>query len=1680
VANRELPTALPDLPNPADTAAKRRKLFEVLRDRQERRSQPLTGRVLARYRASPAQRRIWFLDRAAPAASAHNHAAIVEISGRLTHTALRQALNDAVRRHASLRTRFFADARGVWQSILPRYDLPLPVIDARGAPERTDSFWLELAQRVNQKPFELEQEPGIRAAVLQLGETRQWLLLTIHHIVFDAWSSGVLVRDIGAVLEAFSAGRVSCLPELEAEYEAALQREQASAAEDEAASALRDYWQSRLAGLGAPIELPYDFARPAEETFAAGLEACRLAPELTQRLLAFARARRTTLAGLLLGALNVLVSKLSGASDICIGVPVAGRESADAESLIGCFVNTLAIRTRLSGVVRLDEALSRSWQAFSEAFLHQAAPFDQVVRWARAPGRPEFAPFFRILFNYRNVAMGAPAFGALQLKLLESRPASMLLDLSVEVAERGEQLEICIGYRKEQYLPSSIQRTLRQLEAILRALVQNSEVELAELDLDAPGSSAEPPVGLNQTEVSWPAQTLRELWQQRVAVSQDRLALSVSEQHFTYAALDRAARAVARALCASGLVDEGVVVLWLPRSWPALVAMLAVMHAGGVHLVLDPGAPRARIRSIWAEVKPAWVITTAQHRAELPNPSESEAAPRIIVLEEALASAAPGSLQSPSLERPQSRADQDRLVYLMATSGSTGAPKVVMATQRGLLNRLQWMWLSYPFASDEVCCQKTALGFVDSVTEIFAPLLAGVPLRLLPDDLVRNPRRLIHALARHGATRITLVPSLLDAVIEQLQHDGESLPTLRYCIASGETLPARTAARLGALLPRVRLLNLYGATEIAGDSTWEECSSRDSAQRVAIGRPIANTTIHVLDGTFRRVPSGARGEAYVGGAGLARGYFGRPDVTACRFVPNPFAAEPGERMYRTGDSVRLRGDERLEHLGRVDQQVKIRGHRVELAEVEGALGDHPAIARAAVVARAFGPRHAPGEDARLGLAAFLEFSGEPPSVRALRQFLRERLPESMVPSKWFLVSRMPLTTSGKIDRGALGGRVAGVSLEQAPPQSEAVTPNERELARLFAEVLQLQEVTAEGDFFDLGGHSLAVARLAVRVREVFGQELPLRAVFEHPTVRELSLYLAPVPSEPVRSPVSTISRLEGDAAPLSHAQESLWFLQRLDPSSVAYNETFIARRQGALNLAALEESFVHTFERHETLRTRFELSGGEPVQRITSSARVPIRVVDATALSDDVRHAGERLAQQVGRRPFDLAEPPVVRVLVARLSGSNFLVVLSLHHIVADAWSVRRLTDEIAEAYERIVRGLPLAREAASQVRYVDYAAWQRQHATAPRLSEQIEYWRSRLAGVSVLPALGRTPASSTAPCVRSLKFELSGPCVRALREFARARGATSFMVLLGAWMTVLSAASGQNDVAVGCPVANRPRRELEQVVGLFVNTLVLRCDVALDATFESLLEQVRRIALDAYANQDCPFELLVRELSPPRARARTPLYNAMLVFHAQPTNAPAFDLGWSLSMAPATMTKTDWLLTVTEHEAHWAATLEFDAARQSSSDAQRLLRDFTALLERVSGAPGEPLQAALVASSIAIAPRLPRVVPSALVPAPSVRHSATVPDTPVAARVAEICRSLLAKVDVSTELTFFELGGHSLSAVKFQLALEQAFPGAVTLQDLFDDLSLADLSRRIEGRLRSEEPMRTVREIDF
>jgi amino acid adenylation domain-containing protein/non-ribosomal peptide synthase protein (TIGR01720 family)/FkbM family methyltransferase len=1537
----ELPLrALFDAPTVAGLAAK---VEAALRDGAGEQPPPIRGvpRDGGALPLSFAQQRVWFVDQMEPGNSAYNMPAALRLRGALDVASLERALGELFRRHEALRTTYASVAGQPVQVIRPAEPFHLAVTDLSALEaEARERRPAELAAEEAVRPFDLAADVPVRASLLKLGADEHVLLFTVHHIAGDRWSMDVAVREASALYAAYATGRGSPLPEPEVQYAdfAAWQRAWMSGEVLERALA---YWRTQLQDVPRVLEVPTDRPRPAVQNGRAAVAGAPLDPATMDALRGIARREGATLHMVLLAAYAALLRHYTGQERMVIGLPLAARARAETEGMIGFFVNQLPLPLDLRGDPSFAELVRRVRAASMGAYAHGDVPVEvltQELRVERLPGRQ---PLVQTAFQIKTGADEDVVLAGIEVTPFETgEQIGVKLDLDLMVIDDAGGPLAQLTWDTNLWDASTAERLVAHYARLLRGAAADPTTRVGALPLmdDAERAWIAACAGGAEVRVD-PAWTLADAFAAQAARTPDRPAVSFAGETLTYAQLDARANRLAHVLRARGVGAESRVGVSLHRSLELPVALLAIAKAGGAYVPLDPTYPAERLAFMRTDAGLSVLVSDGALAAALPVDGA-----RLVRVDADRAEIDAAPCTAP----PAAGAGADSLAYVVYTSGTTGTPKGVAVPHRGVLRLVLGNGFA-DFGADQVFLHMAPVAFDASTFEIWGALLNGARLALYPAS-EPTLAGIEQAIRDEGVTTLWLTAGLFHLAVDERV---EMFAGVRQLLAGGDVLSPRHVSKVRRAHPGLRLINGYGPTESTTFAACHTVRDGDEAAPIPLGGPIGGTRAHVVDAALRPVPAGVPGELLLGGDGAARGYLNRPALTAERFVPDGFSDIPGARLYRTGDRVRLRGDGTLEFMGRTDFQAKIRGFRVEPGEVEAVLAAHPSVGDAVVLVR----EDTPGEKRLVGYV-----TGTGADAAALLEHLRERLPEYMVPAAMVVLSALPLNANGKVDRPALPAPEVEREGFVVPR-----TGTEKAMAGLFAELLGVDEVGADDDFFMLGGHSLLATQLQFRVREAFGVRLPLRDLFEGSTVSGAAARVDELCAEreaaaPTADPAADRGLPRADRSrplPVSFSQRRLWFVQQLDPRSPIYNMPYVLRVGGALDVVALERALAELARRHEPLRTVFAEVDGEPVQVIRDPAPMAVPVTDLRALPEGTRRAHAlRLMGEESARPFDLAAGPMMRATLVRTADEEHYLLVNLHHIVCDMWSLEVIVRELSALYAAHVAGVEPAL-APLPAQYADFAAWQRAWLTGDVLAAEVEHWRALLAGA---PPLLELPTDRPRPAVlsaggRSRPVLLSRETTAALRELAAAEGATLFITLLAAYQALLARWSGQDDVLVGTPVAGRTRPETAGMIGFFVNTLVIRGDLSGDLHFRALLRRVRERVLEAHAHQELPFERLVEELNVERSLGHTPLYQVNFGFHPAPGGELALgDLELESVDAERRQVKFDLNLTLSEAGDAIDGELSYRTDLFDAATVDTLIGHFVRLVETVAAHPERPL----------------------------------------------------------------------------------------------------------------------------
>ncbi len=1560
---------------------------------------------------SLAQQRLWFLEQLDGSGAAYNLPLGVRLLGSLDVAALRAAINEVIRRHHVLRFGFFEEAGRPWQRLLPAFEFKLRIVDLRALPSRSAKNALDrLAGSEAHRRFSLSSgAPLLRALLVQASAGRDrrdsvWgpvfdsspdprlekeagefaehrLLLTLHHIICDGWSLAQLLSEVSVLYQAGLGKRRSPLPSPPFQFGDFVNWQQRWLTEALVAKRVA-HWKSRLAGAPELLEISDRHPRPPRRSLEAGVHCFSVGSVLQERIHALGRRCDSTLFMTLLGLFSLLLSRYSRSNDLVLGTPIAGRNRSETQSIVGFLANTLPLRLDLAGDPRLVDYLGRVRSVALEAYSHADLPFAALVEAVRPQRSLSYPPVVQVVFGLVEDPLQHLRLPGLQVSSAGSRSRLAKFDLMLTMQDNPAGLTGLFEFRRDLLGRNAIQRLSRHFVELLHRAVDQPESRLCEIDF-----LTEPErrrlLEWSSNRVDCPRLPIAQLFESRakcgpacIAVVErgeadagsagryrgeagDSGALSQAFTALSYAELNEQANQIARALIARGVSRGACVGICAERSSRWIAGALAILKAGGAYLPLDPTYPTERLSSMCGQANVRWALSEPRHLSRLSD------LPVLLIDLDDSGFAGQSGQDPPAASHPES------LAYVVYTSGSTGKPKGIAIPQQGVV-RLVVNSDYVRFRPDDRVLHASRTSFDAATFEIWGPLLNGAAVIIADGETASDPQRSAEFIREQGVTICFLTASLFSLVTE---CDPGAFAGVRYALAGGEAVSPESFRRvlLSGSPPR-HLLNGYGPSENTTFSTaFRASAAQAAADQIPIGGPIANSRAFVLDSFLQLSPPGVEGELCLGGDGLAWGYLSDPRSTASSFVPDPFGGGCGERLFRSADRVRLNRKGQLEFRGRFDDQLKIRGFRVEPGEIEIALKRHPMVSDAAVL---------PGRTAAgLRLEAYCSLKGqyadqvsERTAKEDLKDFLKKTVPNYLVPSTIAVLERLPLTPHGKIDRAAL--RCARETSQPARQERSPRTPIEELIGGIWCDLLQVRSATVDDDFFQLGGHSLVAAQVIARLRSSLSVEVPLGTVFMHPRLGDLAgqvdqlMQDRPVSARPIRP------RDSRQVPPLSLSQRRLWFLHRLGRAEGVYNMWSAFRMQGPLNIGALRGAFAAIVQRHESLRTSFPRDAQQPRQHILRSCSFSMPIVDLAGLPA-LRQVAEAhgLAKTCGKRVFDLSSPPLLRSLLIRLGetlsvgmgsenpvsqarSGEWVLTLAMHHIISDAWSIRVFLDELSQLYSAATqsRPNPLAR---LEVQFADYALWERRRLEESSLRQQADYWRNQLEGA---PRLFELPSDYPRP--QMIGYRGSAHPVRlgpglshSLRKLSQGSGATLHMTLLASLAVFLSRYSGSLDLVIGTPVSGRSRRETEPLIGFFVNMLPLRIRLEGTPTWKQLLKRVREVALQAYTNQELPFDKLVEDLNPHRSLSHAPIFQVVFDLQNQPPlrfelpqmrlNRVEFECESSLF---------DLTLAMIDSDDELSGVLEYSLDLFEPSSVARMSRCFTHLLRAIVEDPDRPV----------------------------------------------------------------------------------------------------------------------------
>ncbi len=1451
---------------------------------------PYDRHSLERVPLSFGQERLWFIDQLQGSTEYHIPA-VFRLEGELDVDLLENSLGTIIDRHEILRTVIKSkDGVGYQETISSEeWKLDVVVLKTNQSIEDAVSEYLEL-------PFDLSSDYMFRACLYDLGSKNYVLAGVFHHIASDGWSQGILVSEFVEIYDALSSGRAMKLPQLTLQYAdyALWQREYIGG---DVLEQQLSYWQKRLKDV-TPLALPTDFNRPTVQSTAGSSIIFDLDKELSNSLTALCKQEEVTLFMMLLSAFKVLLARYSGQEDICVGTPLANRTQSDLEGMIGFFVNTLALRSDLSGEPTFRELLQQVKDTTLEGYGNQLVPFEKVVERVVTTRDRSRSPLFQVLFALQNI----PEDGDMEMNGLSLAPydyniVTSQFDLTLTVEENEGAISVNLFYNTSLFTEKTIQRLFGHYQQLLKNVVKDVTKTINSLSILTTSEEKQLLDVFSENEIiDFQDRTIVELFQENVKKAPDAIAIAFDSAKISYKELDEKSNQLAHYLLTNHTIEiEDLVGVKIERSEWLIIAFFGVLKAGGAYVPIDPQYPQERISYI-----------------------EKDSNCKVII-DEVFLETFKSEILNYAITKPELSTTTDHLAYVIYTSGSTGKPKGVLIEQKGILNTILSQIVDLKITPDSNCLQFANQCFDASIWELLLSILGGATLHVIPEDKKSEIDYFVKFITSNSITFATLPPAFIKLI------DVVELTSLDTLITAGEQAPLEQA--LAFSKQGGTYINAYGPTETSICATTFK---GDFSTNVPIGVPIANTSIYILDKTQGLLPVGIAGELCIGGAGLARGYLNKEELTKDKFIDNPFAK--GERLYRSGDLAKRLPDGNIEFIGRIDDQVKIRGYRIELGEIESVLITHSEITSCCVLAR-------PDGSGNKRLIAYIV--GEDLDNTKLEVFLKKSLPEYMVPMLWVFLDEMPLTSNGKIDKKGLPDPDTSIlsTQEFVAPRNEI----EVQLASIWKELLQANEIGINDNFFALGGHSLLSTRLVSLIRKELNVEIAIKDVFAYATIATLADYIGNQSKGNALPAVVPMDRTE--RIPLSFSQERLWFIDQLN-SSLEYHIPVVLRLNGILDTTILENVFRNIIDRHEVLRTVIKSENGVGYQEI-----IPVASWKLETVKVEKDQNLEELLLSFLELPFDLSSDYMLRCCLYDLGSNEYVIACVTHHISSDGWSEGILVSEFAEIYDALKSNRTIKLPEMT-LQYADYALWQRAYIDGQILEQQVSYWKDKLDNVTPLDL----PTDYSRPAIQSnegssIGFELDKELSDALNSICQQEGVTLFMLLLSAFKVVLSRYSGQEDICVGTPIANRTQWELEGMIGFFVNTLALRSDLSGTPTFKELLQQVKETTLEGYDHQMVPFEKVVEHVVATRDMGRSPLFQVLFALQNTSEDGEIELDGLELTSYEHTegSSKFDLSLIASENETGISLGVEYCTALFKENTIQRMLGHFQEILKDIA-----------------------------------------------------------------------------------------------------------------------------------
>ncbi|MEI8399415.1 MAG: amino acid adenylation domain-containing protein [Alcaligenaceae bacterium] len=1494
-----------------------------------------------------AQQRLWFLAQLDGLDATYNMPSAIELLGPLDVTVLKKVFDEICDRHEALRTNFVTIDGQACQITRDSRQTDLAVVNLQDLTlSKQQEEYERLSLAACHAPFDLEHDHLLRLRLVKFNEQRYILLMVVHHIVSDGWSNGnVLLKEICMLYEAFSQGLASPLLPLPIQY-ADFAQWQRKLLDGPRSDILIRYWKTKLKGIPSLIELPTDYPRPLRQTYAGKTTYFTIDSSRLQSLKSLGKPIGASLFVVLQAVFCTLIARYSRQRTVVLGSPIANRTSKELEQLIGFFLNTLVLRTDVDPQAKFTQLLTQVRNNFLEAYEHQDLPFERLVEVADPERNPSFSPLFQVMLilQNQNEQREGLRIGDVRLKAVPIAAETAMFDLTLKFEEQSEQLFAELEYNTDLFKASTIQRFVEHFENLLDAIIQNPEQKVSNLILSGAGELKQITSDFNQTSKQYAQQeTLCDLFERQAADYPDRIAVLFEGQQISFGELNVRASHLAAYLTSQGATTETLIGLCVERSPLLIIGLLGILKSGAAYVPIDPSYPTNRIKDMvdTAQLRLIVAQNSTKHLFAL-DPVDAVCLDSDWSLIKAAAATA--------FLVTRHRLPGDSLAYVIFTSGSTGKPKGVQITHNALHNFLQTMLEKPGLSRQSTLLAVTTISFDIAALELYLPLISGARIALVPKETAGDGHALVKLLFATQATALQATPATWRLIFASTEPEQLAL---EQALCGGEALSAELAERL--LKSNAEVWNVYGPTET---TIW---SARNQLHRdnlnghsnPSIGRPIANTSIFIIDPSLATTPLGIPGDLYIGGSGLSRGYLNEPGLTAERFIPSPFSQQPGQRIYQTGDVARFLENGDIEYIGRSDFQVKVRGFRIELGEIESVLAQHPLVKNAVAVCQVSDQDH-------VTLNAFIEIKNSQDLqqnqsqdlISALRTQIAAQLPSYMLPSNITILESLPLTPNGKIDRKALP------TIKSLSSQTQYVGPrNDREelMATLWSGALNAERIHIHDNFFNLGGHSLLALQIITKVRDEFLVDIPVQALFDHPTIALLVEFLDSKHKtiKKLSPPILARSVEQRRVSVLSYSQKRLWFLDQLEGLNSNYHISTALELLGKVNVAALNAALLKIVERHEILRTIYSQTDGEPTAVVVET---PLALLETTWLDTTSK---QNLDVQTwlsakNTKPFDLSKDIPIRADLLELNDNHWALALTLHHIASDEASMLVLQRELLTLYE-ICANAQTEGLAPLKVQYSDFATWQQRWLNPELLTTQLAYWKKTLDNS---PTLLNLPIDKPRPAIqgyqgRALVFFIDQTLTQQLKSLCSANDVTPFMGLFAGYAALLAKHCDTQDLVIGTPVTNRNRSELNELIGLFVNTLPIRILLEPQSSSVELLSSIRKTMLEGLANQDTPFESIVDAIHPERSLSHAPIFQTMFVLqNAIEESIEHSELKMLPLEAETSSTKFDLTLAIQVESNRLRCVFEYNVDLFEESTIEQLAAHYTQLLGRMAEKP--------------------------------------------------------------------------------------------------------------------------------